>query len=400
MKVAEQPKSRLEFRAFANADKKQSKLLQNLIGGAVYSYANKPTPMEINSPGIVPRDITVSQIAKENMDFRIARANLRQFQKGVLEELAARKIGGPAQSGILGPDADKRPGIVGTRGLPGVNLPAAPFAREMEMERRDETPLEVSRMRIAERVNARMEELRQLGNILPDNPPVQNRFVTRTPAQAALVQDQLDQMLIGEPNGMGTLLGTAQEQLGTFPVVETPSVQNLPDTMANEFLENEIARGSINPEADAAADIMNLSGALLMPNYASASRTTRPPEDEFNEEYLGYPINRAEEILEIGGLRQRLPRRVINVNKAMARQALTTGRYKEQYLRAVGEALEFQSTEQRTIEERAQQITERARRTIEERAQRERNRNSAVYRSMLATADGKPGSILDTDAKD
>jgi hypothetical protein len=33
-------------------------------------------------------------------------------------------------------------------------------------------------------------------------------------------------------------------------------------------------------------------------------------------------------------------------------------------------------------------------------AKRAENRNAAVYRSMLATSDGKPGAILDSDAKD
>lgn len=387
-KAIEEP-SRLTFRAFANADKKQNKMLRDLIGGAPYSVLNPTPKMQIDRPGIVPRDVTVEQLAKSNMDFRIARASVENFQRGVLQELAGRGVGGPAQSGLVGPNFRDRPGLVGNMInpiFPGLDqpLPASAFARDVVPERIQEGP-ERNRLSREAMAVARIQALENLGSILPqrrDNGGP-NPYIRRTPAEAAEVQAQVDAQVIGEPSAIGTMLGTAQVQLARYPIVESPSIKFGLPTQAGQLLANAEMEGSINPDGDVAADMLNSSGALLMPDYPSTDRVPMVAGDYADNDYIQMTLPQAHQVINAAQRVMRISNRVANVERLMAKQGLSEQATPEQQRRFV------------SIMERYDQPAVHAELRLMQRP--ERARRADTFRRMMATSDGKPGAVLDSD---
>lgn len=127
-KVMQPEPDRLGFKAFANADKKQNKLLKNLVGGGAYSRTKDYVDMRMGvnaPPQMMMKDQTVEDIAAANATSMMAFDSIKSFQKSALGAIA-QAVGGPAQTGLVGRDIQSfrdQPGGPGRGGGPGPGGP-------------------------------------------------------------------------------------------------------------------------------------------------------------------------------------------------------------------------------------------------------------------------------------
>ena len=128
-KVMQPEPDRLGFKAFTNADKKQNKLLKNLVGGA-YARTKNYVDMRMGvdaPPQMMMKDQTVEDIAAANATSMMAFDSIKSFQRSALGAIA-RATGGPAQTGLIGRDIQSfrdQPGGPG-RGPGGPGGPGGP----------------------------------------------------------------------------------------------------------------------------------------------------------------------------------------------------------------------------------------------------------------------------------
>lgn len=107
---------RLQFKAFTNANTQQNKMLKSLIGGAVYSKTKNPDMMRMSMdapPQFPIKDQTVEDIAEAAVGKRLALENIRSFQRSALGAVQ-QAVGGPAQTGFVGPDLKTAVGLRGS----------------------------------------------------------------------------------------------------------------------------------------------------------------------------------------------------------------------------------------------------------------------------------------------